>query len=268
MKIIKKLLIPSLASLAILIAGNSQAMEKPNKPNYNYWEYKKQFTEEALIANNQVDATTKEILDKDWDKQTELNLQQLPKHVRAMVLECWGCLARTTVLEEHGLILKNGVSRIIGSQLINKCAAENNLAVRAPVKKCYMRDDLVHIIVSKIKPSDRPFSLKQIRDLYKIAKLTGLQDMHAGNIFNTQEGEVVIVDTEHRSFLNYWFGLPHNPLLSLVPGLVTLTTVPMEPTAKEWLSKKIERITEKEMLKATDYAAPVALIALDTCIVS
>lgn len=268
MKILKKLLIPSLASLAILFIGQSRAMEK-EKPNYYYWDYKKQFTNEELIANNQVDATTKKILDKDWYKQTELNLQQLPKHVKEMVLEYSGCLARTTVLEEHGLILKNGLSRIIGSQLINKCATENNLAVRAPVKKCYMRGDLIKIIATKIKPSDRPFSLKQIRDLYKIAKLTDLQDMHAGNIFNTQEGEAVVVDTEYGSFMSEYFELPRNPLWSLIPGLKDMqSTLPIEPEAKEWLDKKIEKIAQKQVKNAIDIAIPTLLTAADTCTIS
>lgn len=265
MKVFKKLLLPIAAIAAF--AGNSHGMEKPKKHSYNFWEYCEKFTEKQVIEQNLVDEKTKEILDRDLPHVTGIDTKNLPKHILEKLDEYSFGLMRNSALEQHQLLIKYDVSRVLGSQLIKKCAAENNLdAVSAPIKKCYI--DRRHnyeqtlIIVPKIQPSAKLFSLKQIQQLYRLAKLTGFQDFHAANIYNTDSGIAYAVDTEYKSFMNQYRIPSSHPLCSLVPGLEKLSEVPMESDAQKWIDKKIYKIKRKY---SHANISELAMIALTAC---
>lgn len=251
MKILINKLLLSITAVAALIAGQSPAMEKP----YTF-QLQSKLSDEELINENMVDETTKKILDENFNKSTSLwpyiNSKQLPPNVEKEVRRFWGGAYSTRILDKHNLVFKpanenRNISRIEGAHIINKCAQDNNLlTVRAPVKKCY-RDatGLLWIVAQRIKPSAKPFCLQQIKDIYKLAKLTHYCDLHAANIFNTQEGISFVIDTEKKSFAD--------PDISewVVPSLQDkFSSLSMEPEAQNWLNTKLSKLASKQLGRA------------------
>lgn len=251
MKIFKNLAL-SIVALSALIAVNSQAMEKKS---YKYFKQPEiddlKHRPVVIFTRNMVDESTKEILNKKTNRYSSLSVNQLPVNVAAIINKYSRCTDETLILEEENLVLKhvklenlgNGMSRIIGAQLINRCAKDHNLSIHATEQKSYLDPNgAFWVVAPKIKPSIRPFSLKQIKDLYKLAKLTGYAgDLHAGNIFNTEEGNTFAVDTEEKSFLDYEI------IDSNIKDLRRrFSTFIMEPDAQQWIDTKLNKFETKQ----------------------
>ena len=247
MKVFKKLPLPIAAIAAF--AGNSHGMEKKS---YKYFEQPDIKHSPIVTFNcNMVDENIKRILNRKNNHYSKLSLNQLPENVAAIINRYSQCTDETKILEEENLVLKKvklenlgiGMSRIIGAQLINRCAKDHNLSIRAVEQKSYLDPDgALWIVAPKIIPSKRPFSLKQMRDLYKLAKLTGYGgDLHAANIFNTEEGNAFAIDTEEKSFLD--FDISDSNVISLKRRFSTFI---MEPAAQEWIDTKLKKFELKE----------------------
>lgn len=250
MKVFKKLFLP-IAALAAFV-GTSQAMEKKS---YKYFEQPEieqiKFTPVIIFSRNMVDEATKQILNKKTNRYSSLSVNQLPDNIAAIINKYSKCTDETKILEEENLVLKRvalenlgiGMSRIIRAQLINRCAKEHNLSIRATEQKSYLDPNgAFWVIAPKIKPSTKPFSRTQIKDLYKLAKLTGYAgDLHAANIFNTEEGHAFAVDTEEKSFLDY--DISDSDISDLRRRFSTFT---MEPDAQQWIDAKLTKIEAKQ----------------------
>ena len=254
MRTIKKLFLPIIA-IAALSVDNSHAMEKRS---YKYHEQPK-VAPAIVFVQNMVDDATRKILDAKINQSISLQLDQLPMNIAEIISQYPNCLERTRILEELNLVLKkvptnnlsNGSSRIQGAQLINRCACENNLSLRATEQQSYIDPKgAFWIIAPRIKPSTKPFSLRQMKDIYKLAKLTGyFGDLFASNIFNTEEGNAFAIDTEEKCFVDW----------DISEGIASdlknrFSTFSMEPMAQEWVNKKIAKIAEIQSKRIADYA--------------
>lgn len=233
MELFKNLLLP-IASLAILISGQSQAMEKANKGNYWYATSVEKSITNSEMSKHQADPQTQEIMNRD--------LHQL-KHKIRDVYELQS-LAQT-------IIKKNGINRIIGSLCVKQCIEDDHLdAIKVPNKKLYfdgMGND--YVIEPEINIVEHPLSLKQIQQLYTVVKQTGYKDNHNGNIVNTAEGVAYIIDTGPGSFMRNisyeqyrkevqdHFTLPH-----FIHALIAMEfNLTMDSKAQEWITQKIQK---------------------------
>lgn len=234
----------SIAVITTLIAGTSQTMEQQS---YNYFKQPR-ISPEDIFAQNMVDEITQKILDEKSTRAEPLRMCTLPSNVVAIIGKYPDCMQYTRILEEHNLIMKKvlandlrrGSSRILGAQVINRCAQENNLSIRAPEQK-YYRDpqEVIWIVASYIKPSTKPFTLQQMRDFFRLAKLTGYHgDIYASNIFNTEDGQAFAIDTEKKSFADW-------PMVETYCDSLRerFSTFIMEPEAQDWVNRKLAKIT-------------------------
>ena len=257
MKVFKKLLI-SIAAI-VAFAGTSQAMERP----FNYYNQFPDAEKKALfIFTSKIDQATSDLLDTKLKNAKSIDLKDLPEATKKLLRTYPAGLATTLVLKEENLVAKHGnLSRIVGAHVLNTCAQAHNLSVKAPIKKHYQLKTNDWVIAPLIKPLDRPFSLLQIKDLYKLSKLTGYGDMHAANIFNTEDG-TVIIDTEEKAFTSV--DIKHYHIKNFQGRICSLS---MEPEARVWLNTKIAKLTTKQVEEETfDAIATISL--LDICAVS
>ena len=224
MKTIRKLFL-TITSLAILFAGQNQAMEKPNNHFLNYI---KTASNQELLEKYSVSPELKNALDKaqfiSWKNCHELT-----------------CISHDgkdkSYIKKYDPLLP-AQSRLPGSLLIRKCAEENGLNVSSPIKLLYEKDGQRYIIAEAITPISDPFSLKQIQHIYITCKKTNYRDIATiGNILNTKDGIVYFVDTEPRSF-----GLRNSSQILLE----IITRLELNDDATQWVTEKID----KKYLKA------------------
>jgi hypothetical protein len=262
MKVLKKLLISIAATAAF--AGTSQAMERP----FNYYHQFPDAEKKALfILNNKIDQATSDLLDAKLKDAKSIEVKDLPQAARKLLAVYDAGLETTLVLKEENLVAKHeNLTRIVGAHVINTCAQAHKLSVKAPIKKHYNYKKVTDwVIAPLIKPLDRPFSLLQIKDLYKLSKLTGYADMHAANIFNTEDG-TVIIDTEEHAFTSGNIKRYH--IKNFQDKICSLA---MEPEARVWLNTKIAKLATKQTEEDIFDAIAVldtTITLLDTCAVS
>lgn len=231
MKIVKNLLLP-IAALAILIAGDAQAMEKPMTAAPECQEYLKTLTNEELLKNYSVSPELKKVLDQIPDIALKYR-----RH-KPVEVHCDGKY-RLFLLKMEKSDISPSNSRVVGSLIIRKCARENNLAVNAPIKRLYERNGKLFTFAEKIESIQNPFSLKQIIDIYKTFKKTGYNDFFGkNNIFNTISGIAYFIDTEFISF--------HLPFDKSFVLTLLLRRLNPDQEAKQWLAQKIEKNALKE----------------------
>ncbi len=246
-RIIKSILKISLASLAILFAGQSQAMEQEYDGKYWYATFSDQISLEEIVKNHTVspevavtldDLFNKEALQKNIDNGT---VKKLAKNIY-----------ESSALPEH-IIKKHGAARLIGALAIQQCADEYHCdAVKIPIKKAYIDQQANDYAVEpKIIVANAPFSLQQIQQLVIIIQKTGYFDVHDKNIVNTAQGIAYFIDTEPGAFEFGKMSFPPEPAYLLLL-LKRLTYLPMEPDAQKWLAKTIEE-KEKSMPKVIHF---------------
>lgn len=138
--------------------------------------------------------------------------------------------------------------RIVGSLCINQCAQELNLdVVKAPIKKVITINNKYYVVCEKVTFNKKIlFSLKQIKQVYKIAKRTGYYDIHYNNLVNTAEGIAYLLDTEPVSFLQH---LSLRGLADILADLKKMHSY-MEPAANAWIDQKIQKV---QALKNRNY---------------
>ncbi len=264
MKVFKSLLLP-IAAITALIAGNSHAMERP----YNYHhQFKEKAQKDLLIESKIVDESTKKILDSTTATDiSDVDCSELPEAAQKDLKRFPRGLSRVRILKEHNLVVKQELNRIVGAHIINTCAQANNLLVQAPDKKLYYdKNNQPLVVMPKVNAIDKAYSLAQIKDLYKLSKLTGYCDFHNANIFNTAKGIAVVIDTEEKSFEESDIKTWH--IRNFQKVICSLT---MEPEARKWLNTKIAKLATKQTEEEIFDAIAVfdtATTLLDTCAVS
>lgn len=184
-KMTKKSLIFSLLGFAL----PAMAMVAPENP-YAYENFKQRFSEEEFLAKHSVPLELKVILDKNFPQDID------PK--------TYSDFRPTEFSWLPGYFVKQEAERIIGSHLIRQCAQENNCnLISAPVKYFYKSGPYLYAISQAIKISNTPFSLAQVKQIYKILKLTHYNDINPHNIANSSDEKAYFIDTENISFTGY-----------------------------------------------------------------
>jgi|GEM_PF-4018396 hypothetical protein len=234
-KIVKNILKISLASLAILFADQSQAMEQEYDGKYWYATFCDQISLEELVENHGVSPEVAALITNLFNKDTlKKNLDNgTLKKVAKNIYE-------SSALSEH-IIKKHGAARLIGALAIQQCADEYHCdAIKIPLKKAYIDEQgNDYAVEPKIIVANAPFSLQQIQQLVIIIQKTGYFDIHDKNIVNTAQGIAYFIDTEPGAFDFGKVAFPPEPAYLLLL-LKRLTYLPMESDAKEWLIKRIE----------------------------
>ncbi len=226
-KMIKKSLILSLFA-GFGFALPVMAMEEPKGP---YHELAKNISQKELVARYSVSPELKSVID--------INLAPYI---------CGKTLDINTVEEFSwlpGYMVKEEKARVIGSILIRQSAEKYGCKlVTAPIALFYMSQAGIPLsIESKTRISSNPFSLKQIKQIYKVSKVTDYRDIKPANILNTQEGIAVFVDTERDAFVNV-------PPFSKLNYLGPLQSFSLTPEARKWLDKKIAKYKKREFKEA------------------
>ena len=244
MKILKKLLIPSLVSLAILIAGQSQAMEKSEKDKFWYTNFREQMPLATVIEQHKISSEMEEVINKTLVSGNF-------KLIKDYIFE----LPTVPSIIIKGECCDEGAERVIGSLCINQCAAALNLdAVKAPIKLVYRDKNGKHCaVMEKVNQSQNLFSLKQMQQMYIISKRTGYIDIKGDNIVNTNKGIVYFIDTErsafrqddHTSFLLQQHGGIINIKLEVLNRLYWNLLSSYDEQAKQWLKQTIEKKESK-----------------------
>lgn len=211
-------------ALAALVAGKTQAMENPDK--YLFQNYSKKFTENRL-QQYQVNDELKSTLDERFQGRPIIHNPLVSK-------------TRKVTLNGKDYFVKLESSRVIGAELINELAQEYGLdTIQAPSKKIYGE----YVIVPNVQTSDTPFSLKQIKHIYKVIKHSAYVDTHRENIFNTKEGITYFLDTEKTAFadahsLKEWQAEDMQSTLGVVKMQLSMTD-----EARAWLTNKMKQNT-------------------------
>ncbi len=222
MKLLKKLLI----LIAVFVARNSYGMENPNKYLFN--NYKERFIPQELAKHYLEDG----LLKKELDKQSQHG-PLIPAHDNVNKIEING--------KEY--YLKLDTSRIIGAALVNDLAHEYKLKVKAPLKKIYRALDGTEYCLAPVIPQvKRPFSLLQMRNIYKVIEVAGFDDAGCSNIIKAPDGTVYFIDTEEKSFidvkdLTQWSSEQRALTLDTLKE-----TTEMTDTATAFLSRKITKL--------------------------
>lgn len=130
---------------------------------------------------------------------------------------------------------RNSLDRICGVELIRTCIADLGLdKVGCPTKELYTdpRSGRTYVIAPKINSTNKPFSLEQTLQLYKLIKTTNYQDVkprgQKENILNGPDGIAYIIDTEERSFRKQ----------PLVGGAGDIEYLSLEPEARKFIRSK------------------------------
>lgn len=228
MKVFKKLLLPIIA-LAALAVNNSNAMENPDK--YLFENYSKKFTENRL-RQYQVSDELKSAFDEQFKGRRIIHNPLVNK-------------TRKVTLNGKEYYVKLETSRIIGAELINDLAQDYGLdTVKALDKRIYQSAAGEYVVVPSIQTTNDPFSLRQIKHMYKVIKKSAYIDTHRENIFNTKEGVTYFLDTEKTAFadahsLKEWQAEDMQSTLGVVKMQLSMTD-----EARAWLTNKMQQKTK------------------------
>jgi hypothetical protein len=223
MKVFKKILLPIIA-LTALATSNSNAMENPDK--YLFQNYSKKFTADKL-EKCQVSDELKSALDEQFKGRRIIHNPLVSK-------------TRKVTLNGKDYYVKLETSRIIGAELINELAQDYGLdTVKAPIKRIFGE----YVVVPTVSTTNDPFSLKQIKHIYKVIKKSAYVDTHRENIFNTKEGVTYFLDTEKTAFadahsLKEWQAEEMQSTLGVLK-----MQLPMTDEARAWLTDKMKQKT-------------------------
>lgn len=214
---LKNLLIFSL-SAGLGFALSVHAMEEPTGP---YHEFSKTISQQDLIDRYSISPELKSVIDIN-----------LPKIITKPKEFPW----------LPGFIMKHEHGRVIGSLLIRNAAQKHGCnLVTAPPAQWYNTQWGQRCSVERmIQISKVPFSIQQAKQLYKICKVTNYSDIHDGNIFNTSDGIMTIVDTERHSFM-------YNGVYTKLDYLQFMKNLNFTHDAQQWLQKKIKKYEKKGM---------------------
>ncbi len=246
MPIVKNALI-SLASLAILFAGQSQPMEQECAGKYWYTNFRKQMPFEEILKKYKVSLEVEMIIN-DLFAGTNYTKNIANGSLKRLLYD------NNKVYESYRLpntVIKYGADRIIGALAIQQCAAEFNCdAVKTPIKKAYIDEQGIgYVVEPKVSIVSDPFSLKQIKQLCIVIEKTGYADGHNENIVNSVQRIAYILDTEPRSF-DYCTVDPKETKTASCThsfNLKRLSRLSMENDARKWLE---QRIKEKKLMLA------------------
>ena len=225
MKLFKKLIFTFIA-LTAAAASNSQAMKNPDK--YLFANYQKKFTP-ALLGKYQVSDDIKSALDERFQGRKIIHNPLVNK-------------TRKVTLNGQDYYVKLETSRVIGADLINELAQEYDLdTIKAPAKRIFGE----YVVVPNIETTNTPFSLKQIKQIYKVIQQSGYVDTHRENIFNTKEGITYFLDTEKTAFTDAT-NLKEWQLEDMKSTLGVLKMqLPMTDEARAWLTEKMNTVTAR-----------------------
>ena len=128
-------------------------------------------------------------------------------------------------------VIKKELDRLFGAKILNDVIEKNNLDLLFVPHKCAcVLDGDIKTVATKLSNlSNKPFNLAQIRQLYVLFKRTNYWDIKAGNIIQTTDGRVAIIDTEMRGFATNE--------INFAPMMWWYLRT--EPAAREYLEKKI-----------------------------
>lgn len=111
----------------------------------------------------------------------------------------------------QGYCIKYGIERVENAQKLKNVIEKRKLDLLAvPDKYLYPVCDSMeivsndtHVVIAKVVKGKSGkgigLSLDQLKQLYQLAILGGHYDLHIGNMVNTQEGKVFIIDTDKLS---------------------------------------------------------------------
>lgn len=211
------------------VASYAFGMEAPDTIVENYENFIRRTSTKQLLKNHSVNPELKQLID-----------QNLPSGFNHVAAFPW--------LPEY--IMKKDAFRIFGSLYIKACAHQNNCdAVSCPDKFIYSAPNgTQYIIAKKIIPNNKPLSLNQVKQLYKIAKKTGYRDLHNGNIMNTDSGIMYIIDTEASSFCSEYHFVD---IKAIVISQLMYMYNSLDFNAGQWLKeKKWAKVLERKKLAA------------------
>lgn len=221
MKLFKKITF-SIAAMVATAVASSYAME--NQDKYLFANYEKRFTP-ALLEKFQVSEDLKQALEEQFKG-------------RKIIYNPLESKTRKITLNGQDYYAKLETSRVIGTELINELAQEYGLdTVKAPIKRIFGEN----VIVPNIATTNDPFSLKQIKHIYKVIQKSAYVDTHHENIFNTSEGITYFLDTEKKAFaqvtnLKEWQAEDMQSTLGVLK-----MQLPMTDEARVWLTKKMNQ---------------------------
>lgn len=140
-------------------------------------------------------------------------------------------------------VIKPQLNRLDGAAIINKAIATNNLNLLFVPHKCAcVLDNKVSLVAARVSVVDEPFDLPQVQQLCSLIKKTIFFDTHGGNIKQTSDGRVAIIDTEMRGF-----GKKKEYRLQ---GLYVMKiNLNMEPEARNYLKEEIQNETIRNDLR-------------------
>lgn len=145
------------------------------------------------------------------------------------------------------------LDRLCGLELLQTCISDLGLnKVGCPTKELYTdpRSGRMYVVARKIVSSNKPFSLEQTVQLYKLVKTSSYVDVKPGglkeNILNGTDGVAYIIDTEKRSF---------EKMHPMVGGVSDLSYLNLDSEAKKFMRSKLmgPDVIEREGLQK--YAA-------------
>lgn len=144
----------------------------------------------------------------------------------------------------------NDIRRIINADRMRACIAQYKLnRLHVPYKYLVKKEDGYHVYAERIINHDpkEPLSLQVVQQLTTLVEKTGYIDLHPGNIFFDEQGDVYLIDTEDRSFGMFGKGFGSERCFNGLQWYFTRScAVKLAPDALEWFNQRKMLYTQNQ----------------------